>query len=48
MPSMILALNFVKSFFDIYIGHNINVIRQTVCMVVNPITARGRVGPQTL
>ena len=32
---MILALNFVKSFFNI---HNINVIRQTASRVVNPIT----------
>ena len=39
MPAMILALNFVKSFFRyIKIGYNINVIRQTACRVVNPIT----------
>ena len=37
---MILALNFLKSFFDIKIGYNINVIRQTACMVVNPITVK--------
>ena len=37
MLAMILALNFVKSFFT-KTGYNINVIRQTACMVVNPIT----------
>ena len=38
MLALILALNFVKSFFDIReIWYNINVIRQTACMVVNPI-----------
>ena len=56
MLAMILALIFVKSY--IKIGYNINVIRQTACMVTNPITvnnfaslfgfARWRVGPQTM
>ena len=41
----------------IKVGYNINVIRQTACMVVNPnmllsllpsLVARQRVGPQTL
>ena len=39
MLAMTSVPNFVKSFFDIKkIGYNINVIRQTACMVVNPIT----------
>ena len=37
--AMILALNFVKIILrHIKIGYNTNVIRQTVCMVVSPIT----------
>ena len=36
MQAMSSVPNFVKSFFDIKkIGYNINVIRQTACMVVN-------------
>ena len=36
---MILALNFVKSFLRYTtIGYNINVIRQTACMVDSPMT----------
>ena len=39
MLAMILALNFVKVILRyIKIGYNINVIRQTACMVVNPVT----------
>ena len=56
--AMSLALNFVKiSPRYLMIGYNINVIRRTACMVVNPITVNNfaslfgctpAVGPQTL
>ena len=39
MLAMTSVPNFVKSFLDIKkIEYNIHVIRQTACMVVNPIT----------
>ena len=37
MLAMILTLNFVKPFL---VGENKNVIRQTACTVVNPITVK--------